>query len=212
MKLSRDQLADYLEVMNEKAAKAMEGDFRIHGFMIYQCEDCNSVYVMWLAEGLEDPTDDAKTGKHKPVPFGIVCPACGGTAFHKFWGVGKLTLGQNHRSYKDYISQQNKLLYENFFWNDPDSDCGVPIILSPDYQMVVPGLTNRFLERILVTTAMEFMDKKDVKEHYIFDEDLPEETSVDVALDGLRNRHERRHPNQHDGYKRPRSNKKLYEY
>lgn len=212
MKLSRDQLADYLEVMNEKATKAMKSDFRIHGFMIYQCEYCNSVYVMWLAEGLEDPTDDAKTGKHKPVPFGIVCPACGGTAFHKFWGVGKLTLGQNHRSYKDYISQQNKLLYENFFWNDPDSDCGVPIILSPDYPMVVPGLTNRFLERILVTTAMEFMDKKDVKEHYIFDENLPEETSVEVVLDGLRNRHERRHPNQHDGYKRPRSNKKLYEY
>lgn len=41
MKLSRDQLADYLEVMNEKkAVKAMESDFRIHGFMIYQCEDC----------------------------------------------------------------------------------------------------------------------------------------------------------------------------
>ena len=40
MKLLRDQLADYLEVMNEKAAKAMESDFRIHGFMIYQCEDC----------------------------------------------------------------------------------------------------------------------------------------------------------------------------
>lgn len=59
---------------------------------------------------------------------------------------------------------------------------------------------------------MEFMDKKDAKEHYIFDENLPEETSVEVVLGGLRNRHERRHPNQHDGYKRPRNNKKLYEY
>lgn len=56
----------------------------------------------------------------------------------------ELYVGHDHRSYKDYISQQNKLLYENFFWNDPDSDCGVPIILSPDYQMVVPGLTKIF--------------------------------------------------------------------
>lgn len=203
MKLTRDQLKDYLEAMNEKAVKAMESDFRIHGFMIYQCKCCNSVYVMWLAEGLEDPTDDAKTGKHKPVPFEIVCPTCGGIAFHNFWDVGKQTLGQNHRSYKDYILQQNKLLYENFFWNDPDSDCGVPIILGPDYPMADPGLTHRFLEHILVVTAMEFMDKKDSEPRLIVDE---------IALDGLRNRHERRHPNQHDGYKRPRSNKKLYEY
>lgn len=213
MKLSREQLIEYLEVMDAKAVKAIESDFRIHGFMVYQCEDCNSIYVMWLAEGLEDPTDDAKTGKHKPVPFRFVCPACGGTALHRFWDLGKLTLGQNHRSYKDYISQQNKLLYENFFWNDPDSDCGVPIILGPDYSMACPGFVHGFLQRVLVTTAMEFMDKKDFESLLIVDENLfPKELSVEIALDGLRNRHERRHPNQHGGYKRPRSNKKLYEY
>lgn len=213
MKISEDQRIHYLEDMRDKAIKAIGKDFKIHGFMIYQCEDCNSIYVMWLAEGLEDPTDDAKTGKHKPVPFGIVCPACGGTAFHKFLGVGKLTLGQNHRSYKDYISQQNKLLYENFFWNDPDSDCGVPIILSPDYRMVVPGLMYKTLAQILAVTAIEFTDKNDFKDCYFIDENIfPKESSIEVTLDGLRNRHERRHPNQHDGYKRPRSNKKLYEY
>lgn len=213
MKLQRDQLIHYLESMNEKAIKAMESDFRIHGFMIYQCEDCNSIYVMWLTEGLEDPTDDAKTGKHKPVPFEIVCPGCGGAAFHKFWGVGKPTLGQNHRSYKDYISQQNKLLYENFFWNDPDSDCGVPIILSHDYPMVSPDSTNKFLRHILANMFIEFMDKNNFKDCLLVDENpFPKELLVEVALNGLRNRHERRHPNQHDGYKRPRSNKKLYEY
>lgn len=53
MKLSKDQLVQYLEVMNKKARKALENDFNIHGYMVYQCEECNSIYVMWLAEGLE---------------------------------------------------------------------------------------------------------------------------------------------------------------
>lgn len=201
MKLSKDQLVQYLEVMNEKAKKALENDFNIHGYMVYQCEECNSIYVMWLAEGLEDPTDDVKNGKHKPVPFGIVCPCCGGIAFHKFWGVGKLTLGKHHRSYKEYVSQQNKLIYENFFWNDPEEDRGTPIILSPDYPTVDSGKTYKIIERILITTMHEFIEEEKVPFSIEIVDDFP-----------LQNRQNRRHPNQHDGYKRPRSNKKLYEY
>lgn len=212
MKLQGDQLTCYLESMNEKAKKALEADFRIHGFMIYQCIDCNSIYVMWLAEGLEDhPIYDARTGIHKPVPFGITCPVCGGSAFHKFWTMGACTLGKNHRSYKDYISQQNKLLYENFFWNDPDSDCGVPIILSPDYFTPPLGFTStsEILNHIYINMSKEFRGKNDFEESLLrVDDDLsPKETSVEILLDGLR-----RHPNQHDGYKRPKKNKKLYEY
>lgn len=213
MRLSEDRLRHYIKAMSEKTIEVMKNDFKIHGFMIYQCQECNSIYVMWLAEGLEDPTDDAKTGKHKPVPYGITCPSCGGIAFHSFFNVGKMTLGMNHRSYKDYISQQNKLLYENFFWNDPESESGVPIIFSNDYPMVDPRMTLKILNRIIANIAIEFMDKNDFKDCCFIDENpSPKETSVEIVFDELKNRHERLHPNQHDGYKRPRSNKKLYEY
>lgn len=215
MKLSGDQLIHYLENMNERAIKALENDFKIHGFMIYQCKDCKSIYVMWLAEGLEDPTNDRLTGNHKPVPFGIVCPACGGEAYHEFWGATQWSLSMSYRSYKDYISQQGRLLYENFFWNDPESDCGVPIIINPDYPFGLEA-DKRCVSKILINVHQDFFPNSGFLEFpdctLIDEKPSPKERSVEVFLDGLRNRYERRHPNQHDGYKRPRSNKKLYEY
>lgn len=205
MKLQGDQLTCYLESMNEKAKKALEADFRIHGFMIYRCIDCNSIYVMWLAEGLEDhPIYDARTGKHKPVPFGIICPVCGGSAFHNFWTIGECMLGKNHRSYKDYISQQNKLIYKNFFWNDPENDCGTPIIFNVDYYPQTADDIMRCVNSIAINTYMINLSRDENVDQHIF--------IAEPTLDGLRNRHERRHPDQHEGYKRPKKNKKLYEY
>lgn len=207
------KLSKYIEDMKEKTIRAMENDFKIHGCMIYQCEHCNSIYVMWLTEGLEDPIEYASIGKYKHVPLEFVCPACGRFASHKFWDVEKLTIGQNYRSYKDYIAQQNKVLYQNFFWNDPDSDLGVPIILDIDYSMIDPRNTLKFLYHIIANISMDFKYQDNFKDCLFIDEySFPKESSVEVSFDKLINRHERRHPNQQDWYKRPRSNKKLYEY
>ena len=127
------QLEKYKTTMSERIIEASKQDHIIHGYMVYQCEHCNNIYVMWLEKGLEDPTDDEKTGMHKPVPFGITCPACGGMAVHALWSLGQDSLGKNYKSYQKYVEQPNRLIYRNFFWNDPTTDCGVPVIFEPDY-------------------------------------------------------------------------------
>lgn len=127
------QLEKYKTIMSERIIEASKQDHIIHGYMVYRCEHCANIYVMWLEKGLEDPTDDEKTGMHKPVPFGITCPACGGTATHTLFSLGKDSLGKNYKSYQKYVEQPNRLIYRNFFWNDPTTDCGVPVIFKPDY-------------------------------------------------------------------------------
>lgn len=127
------QLEKYKATMNKTIIEASKQDHTIHGYMVYQCEHCNNIYVMWLEKGLGDPTDDEKTGMHKPVPFGFICPACGGRATHTLWSLGKDSLGKNYKSYQKYVEQPNRLIYRNFFWNDPTTDCGVPVIFEPDY-------------------------------------------------------------------------------
>ena len=127
------QLEKYKTTMSETIIEASKQDHTIHGYMVYQCEHCNNIYVMWLEKGLEDPTDDEKTGMHKPVPFGITCPACGGIATHSLFSFGEDSLGKNYKSYQKYVEQPNRLIYRNFFWNDPTTDCGVPVIFEPDY-------------------------------------------------------------------------------
>ena len=127
------QLEKYEAMMNELLIEASKQDHTIHGYMVYQCEHCKNIYVMWLEKGLEDPTDDEKTGMHKPVPFGFTCPACGGIATHTLFSLGKDSLGKNYKSYQKYVEQPNRIIYRNFFWNDPTTDCGVPVIFEPDY-------------------------------------------------------------------------------
>ena len=52
-------------------------DVIVHGYMVYECRDCGTIYKMWLEKGLEDRVQDKKCpDKHKPVPFGIRCK-CG---------------------------------------------------------------------------------------------------------------------------------------
>lgn len=212
-------------IMSERLIEASKQDHTIHGYMVYQCEHCNNVYVMWLEKGLEDPTDDKKTGMHKPVPFGFTCPACGGIATHVLWPLGMDSLGKNYKSYQKYVEQPNKLIYRNFFWNDPKTDCGVPIIFEPDYYWGnIRG--SRYLTEISINTLPDneyedfiiFMkDGLCSANPLILDEMVPITFAHldpdEVILEGKANREHRRHGAfGKDGYKRPRSNKKLYEY
>lgn len=123
----------YQKRMVEMAKKALEKDLIIHGYMIYHCEHCGHVYFMNLEKGLADPTDDGITGKHKPVPFSMVCIACGRDATHILNHVTSETYGKNYRSYQKMVNEANKLIFRNFFWNDPESYCGVPIVFEPDF-------------------------------------------------------------------------------
>lgn len=68
------QLEKYKATMDERIIEAIKKDHTIHGYMVYRCEHCANIYVMWLEKGLEDPTNDEKTGMHKPVPFVAILP------------------------------------------------------------------------------------------------------------------------------------------
>ena len=45
----------------------------VHGRMIYRCEQCGRSWAMFLEKGIEEFGEN-----HKPSPFTIECPYCGG--------------------------------------------------------------------------------------------------------------------------------------
>lgn len=207
-------LEKYKTTMSERIIEASKQDHIIHGYMVYQCEHCKNIYVMWLEKGLEDPTDDEKTGMHKPVPFGFTCPFCGDIATHTLWSLGKDSLGKNHKSYQKYVEQPNRLIYRNFFWNNPTTDCGVPVIFEPDYCLEslrgrIDYITEIYMNTLPDDEYGKFVDRA---MNALESVSLVDERSIEL-LDLKSNREYRRHgPFGSDGYKRPRSNKKLYEY
>lgn len=84
----------------------------VHGYFIYECEECGTVYQMYLDKGLEDKEQD----KHKPVPFMIGCRNCGkGYCKHILWGIG------DSATYEDLPEG------ESYFKNDPNEPCGVAV-------------------------------------------------------------------------------------
>lgn len=214
MILESYQLEEYKTIIGERVIEASKQDHIIHGYMVYQCEHCASIYVMWLEKGLEDPTDDEKTGMHKPVPFGFTCPICGDIATHTLWSLGKNSLGKNYRSYQKYVEQPNRFIYRNFFWNDPTTDCGVPIIFEPDYYSErlrgrVDYITEIYINTLPVNDYEEFINVIDTLNGVSFDDFAGDQITL-LNLKG--NREQRRHGlSGSNGYKRPRSNKKLYE-
>ena len=214
MILETYQLEKYKATMDETIIEASKQDHTIHGYMVYQCEHCNNIYVMWLEKGLGDPTDDEKTGMHKPVPFGFICPACGGMATHTLWSLGEDSLGKNYKSYQKYVEQPNRLIYRNFFWNDPTTDCGVPVIFEPDYYGERMMGHTYYITEIYINTLPDDEYEKfvDSAKNALDSVALVNEDPI-IFLNPTANREHRRHGSfGKDGYKRPRSNKKLYEY
>lgn len=214
MMLETYQLEKYKTAMSERIIEASKQDHTIHGYMVYQCEHCNNIYVMWLEKGLEDPTDDEKTGMHKPVPFGFICPACGGMATHTLWSLGKDSLGKNYKSYQKYVEQLNRIIYRNFFWNDPTTDFGVPIIFEPDYYWEKMMGNTYYITEIYINTLPddEYENFVDGAKNALDSVAFVNEDPI-IFLNPTANREYRRHGAfGRDGYKRPRSNKKLYEY
>ena len=215
MMLETYQLEKYKTTMSKRIIEASKQDHIIHGYMVYQCEHCKNIYVMWLEKGLEDPTDDEKTGMHKPVPFGFTCPICGDIVTHTLWALGKNSLGKNYKSYQKYVEQPNRLIYRNFFWNDPTTDCGVPVIFEPDYCLEslrgrIDYITEIYMNTLPDNWYNEYEEFINALDRVDFDDFAGDQITL---LNLKSNREYRRHgPFGSDGYKRPRSNKKLYEY
>ncbi|MCO7121935.1 hypothetical protein NIA71_08220 [Ihubacter massiliensis] len=93
-------------------------EIQVHGAMLYRCERCCHKQGMWLEKGLEDPIQDELYPElHKPVPFIITCPECGGSMKHIRWD-RDLKLGE----YTPILRGRS------YFRNDPNHHCGIPAI------------------------------------------------------------------------------------
>lgn len=84
----------------------------VHGRMVYECERCGRRWNMYLEKGIEEPGND-----HKPSPYIIQCPNCGGLAKDISGIIGFAGGGYYHLP-----------AGESYFANKKDSDCGVPIL------------------------------------------------------------------------------------
>lgn len=187
---------EYIEYMASTIEKALKGDHLIHGCMIYRCNNCGAVYFMHLERGLED---SHITREHKPVPHSFPCILCFGPTSHILIEKTSDTYGENYRSYSNMINEKNVVILRNFFWNDPESKCGVPVLFEPD---------------IYNTTYTSELGK------IVYDSIPMESLNPDFCVsslgicyeDGL-NREQRRHGELgYRGYKRPRNNNKFYDY
>ena len=83
----------------------------VHGAMKYGCENCGLTWWMFLEKGLEEFGEN-----HKPVPFIIRCPVCGGFA-RDISGTCKFPDG----GYRELPQG------EAYFANVEGQDCGVPM-------------------------------------------------------------------------------------
>ena len=84
--------------------------------MIYRCADCGFEIPMYLEHTLGRHNGDA----HKPVPFGMICPECGG--YHCYDDVRQFRALPYERPLREG---------ESYFKDDPKHDCGIPVIRTP---------------------------------------------------------------------------------
>ena len=84
---------------------------RVDGFMAYGCDCCGKGFRMYLEAGLEELNDGPM---HKPVPFFIKCPFCGGSQCHDL----------AFRKYR--LKQPMNPKGIPYFANRRDQNCGVP--------------------------------------------------------------------------------------
>lgn len=85
----------------------------VWALMVYKCSDCDYTVTMYLENTLERNNGD----KHKPVPFAIRCPKCGG--FHCY---------DNISMFRELPEERPLEPDESYFKDDPKYDCGVPVM------------------------------------------------------------------------------------
>lgn len=90
----------------------------VHGRMIYRCEQCGRSWTMFLEKGIEEFGEN-----HKPSPFTIGCPHCGGWAMdvsgiQKIQGGGYVPLPEGG----------------HYFANMEGKNCGAPVFCAERLQ------------------------------------------------------------------------------
>lgn len=204
-----DQCKEY---ERRKSLLQSRSSFLTHGFMIYKCEDCGNIYLMWLEKGLEERL----FGPKKAVPFIITCPYCMGTA-------------KDQTGYS-YCNKTVNLPLKiddtlNCFVNDPDSEYGLAVIQEADgntrwndpreiiyykglsviYKHDIEPLreTERFKEQYELISS-EWNNMLKFVNEFIANGDM---------ILGDTNRQERRHPERYykTKYKRPRKGDKPWQ-
>ena len=109
MEAELEKLKEKQRLNLEKAKK--KGTPIVWAKMIYICEDCGNRKEMFLENTLERHNGE----KHKPVPFGIRCPYCGG--FHCYDRSGLIPLP----------AERPLEEYESYFKDSKKYDCGKPV-------------------------------------------------------------------------------------
>lgn len=90
----------------------------VHMAFLYVCEKCGEQRWMWIEKGLEEacnPMLKEKSGlPHKPTPFVIGCPKCGGF--------------MRHVATPCYLEKfEPAWIGDDLFINDENHDCGKPV-------------------------------------------------------------------------------------
>ena len=99
----------------EQEAKARERANNtpfVWAVMVYRCADCGYELPMYLENTLERHNGD----NHKPVPFAIQCPECGG--FRMYDDISK---------YQKLTEERPLKKGESYFHDSYKFDCGIPI-------------------------------------------------------------------------------------
>lgn len=128
---------NYKKYMYNNAKKALKTNHSMHGYITYSCSKCKSAYVMLIEKGLEDFEAFRKNQIYKPIPYSFPCLCCGDGMVTP---VSKIKYWRTVVDYRDYIKSfwttiSHICTYQNFFWNDPEKQCGVPIIVNVDYSL-----------------------------------------------------------------------------
>ena len=99
---------------NTKAVNPKEGKEKVyvHAAFRYRCEKCGRVITMFCETGIEELDDG---NKHKPTPFTILCPFCGGFMSDAS-GISRSPYGPMPLP-----------AGASYFANKPDKDCGQPV-------------------------------------------------------------------------------------
>ena len=105
----------------------------IHGRMIYRCECCGKSWPMYLEKGIEEFGEN-----HKPSPFTIACPYCGGWAMDVS-GIQKVPGG-------GYVPLPDGYGY---FANVEGRDCGVPTFPPPPTVAEKAAVVGKAIEIII---------------------------------------------------------------
>lgn len=148
----------------------------VHGRMIYRCEQCRRSWTMFLEKGIEEFGEN-----HKPSPFTITCPYCGGWAMDvsgilKVPGGGYVPLPEGG----------------HYFANMEGKNCGAPVFCADriqennETQAVIEDALARLKSREM-EMCREAMRKERERMEKIVNEAMPDEaeaitkTSVIIA-------------------------------